>query len=86
MKEDTLALPFIDLSNTNVKTPWDRFIVNNGYTGEGPNNETGFLKRSKNANYADWQSYYSQHTADIVYKNYTEQFKFFNYEKDSWKK
>lgn len=86
IEKDMLTLPFIDLSNTNVKVSWDRFIVNNGYMGEGVSNDTGFLKRSKNTNYADWQSYYTQHTADLVYKNYTNQFEAFNYNKDSWKK
>lgn len=85
LEKDMLNLPFLDLTNADVKTAWNRFIVNNGYTGEGPNNETGFLKRSLNLNYADWQSYYTEHTADLVYKNYAEQFAAFNYTKDSWK-
>ena len=52
---------------------------------EGPNNELGNLKRSKHSAYADWQSYYTQELADLVYKEYTDQFNLFNYDKNSWK-
>ena len=85
LKEDVTALPFLDLTNINVKIAYDRHIVNNGYMTEGPSNDSGNLKRGKNVNYADWQSYYTQELADIVYKEYAEQFKLFGYERDSWK-
>jgi hypothetical protein len=85
IKEDISNLPFIDLKNFNISVAFDRHIVNNGYMAEGPNNYKGNLKRSNNANYADWQSYYNEELADLVYNEYTKQFKLFNYNKNSWK-
>ena len=85
LKKDIIKLPFIDLNDYNINVAFERHIVNNGYMTEGPNNELGNLKRSKHSAYADWQSYYTQELADLVYKEYTDQFNLFNYDKNSWK-
>lgn len=84
--EDTLKLDFVNFTNSEIQHAFSRFIINNGYPGEGPHNQLGELPRdNKNVNYADWRRYYTEELAEIVYKVYQNQFKQFNYSKDSWK-
>lgn len=84
--EDTLKLDFVDFNNPEIKQAFNRFIANNGYTNEGPHNQTGALPRdNKNTNYANWRSFYTEELAEIVYQTYQNQFTIFGYEKDSWK-
>ena len=46
----------------------------------------GELKKDTSQLYlTDWQYYYTQELADIVYNHKKEHFKVFGYSKDSWK-
>ena len=83
LAEDVKKLPFVNVND--IWTGFERCILNNAYTNEGPHNQTGNLPRNTlNKNYADWQSFYNEKLAEIVYKRFYNQFIKFNYSKDSW--
>jgi len=70
------------------------FIKNSDYYKNGLldlelSNKIGLMDNIVNQNYnlpLYWQEYYTQETADIVYKFCSEYFNTFEFEKDSWKK
>lgn len=70
------------------------FIKNSDYNKNGLldlelSKKIGLMDNIGNENYnlpLHWQEYYTQETADIVYKFCSEYFNTFEFEKDSWKK
>jgi len=70
------------------------FINNSDYYKNGLldlalSKKIGLINNAVNENYnlpLNWQEYYTQETADIVYKFCSEYFNTFEFEKDSWKK
>jgi len=88
LQEDILNLPFVDINNPNVLRDYHSNILANQYKYEGVDDPRGDIRRdNKDGRYADWKSYYiyNPRIAGIVHEKYKEQFKLFNYEKDSWK-
>jgi hypothetical protein len=70
------------------------FINNSDYYKNGLldlalSKKIGLMNNTVNENYnlpLPWQEYYTQETADIVYKFASNYFNTFEFEKDSWKK
>ena len=65
-----------DVDKTWVKSAFNNTIVKDTY-------KDGMLGKFKDYY---WKDYYTQEIADIVYSHYIDDFKAFNYDKDSWKK
>jgi hypothetical protein len=73
---DLKSLDFIDLTKPEVQECFTRIIEQNLYEQEF---ESLMGKKRKK-----WYEFYTQELADIVYQRFEDQFKLFNYEKDSW--
>ena len=84
LAEDIKKIPFINFNDQDIQTRYNEFILKNCF------NESsimyGELKKDTSQLYlTDWQYYYTQELADIVYNHKKEHFKVFGYSKDSWK-
>lgn len=79
--KDVLKLDFIDFTSKDIAKIYNEKIASNTFLYEREVSSTKPL----NANYAYWQTHYTQELADIVYKASENYFKKFGYKKDSWK-
>ena len=78
LAEDIKLIPFIDFTDSNVKNNYERVVINNVYT-------SSYLRRQPDKILSNWQSYYTENLAEIIYKKYNFIFNTFNYDKNSWK-
>ena len=79
IKDDYKSIDFINSSD----------YYKNGLLDLELSKKVGLMDNIVNENYnlpLHWQEYYTQETADIVYKFCSEYFNTFEFEKDSWKK
>jgi hypothetical protein len=79
MEDDYKSIDFIKNSDYNK----------NGLLDLALSKKIGLIKKEVLDAYnlpLHWQDYYTQETADIVYKFCSEYFNTFEFEKDSWKK
>jgi hypothetical protein len=74
---DIQSLGFVDLSKPEVKDVWEKNVLNNGYTHE--------FKKIQTEDRQNWQDFYNEKIAELVYSKLEDQFNFFNYDKNSWK-
>jgi len=84
LEEDVKKIPFLNFDDPATVETFNKYIKNNDFRLD---KIKGVLKKDdKDDRYADWQFYYDQEAADMVYAGQQRQFEMLGYDKDSWKK